>query len=238
MKAFETFQLADFFDTLVSYSAAFIFGAAIGLERQVRHRTAGLRTNVLVSLGASAIVDLAARLADAEGATRVAASVVAGIGFLGAGVIMREGGNVRGINTAATLWCSAAVGACAGADMVAQAFLLTIFVVTGNTVLRRMFKSTSEIPLNELTAEAGYSLHITSSAGSVVEVREAVLHQLDNAHYPASEITATESGDEKVELVAKLLSISVNPEDLDALTEKIKKVSGVRDATWEVQAGA
>lgn len=235
MKAIETFQLADFFDTLVSYSAAFIFGAAIGLERQVRHRTAGLRTNVLVSLGASAIVDLAARLLDAEGATRVAASVVAGIGFLGAGVIMREGGNVRGINTAATLWCSAAVGACAGADMIAQAFLLTVFVVTGNTVLRRVIKSTSR--LTEPTAEAAYNLHITSSAGSVVEVRQAVLHQLDKAQYPASEITATESSDEKVELVAKLLSISVTPEDLDALTEKIKKVSGVRDATWEVRAG-
>jgi putative Mg2+ transporter-C (MgtC) family protein len=65
-----------------------------------------------------------------------------------------------------------------------------------------------------------------------------VLHQLDKAQYPASEITATESSDEKVELVAKLLSISVNPEDLDALIEKIKKVSGVRDATWEVRAGA
>jgi putative Mg2+ transporter-C (MgtC) family protein len=86
----------------------------IGYERQYRQRTAGLRTNVLVALGAAIFVDLANHIAGHEGAVRVVAYVVSGIGFLGAGVIMREEGNVRGLNTAATLWGSAAVGACAG----------------------------------------------------------------------------------------------------------------------------
>jgi hypothetical protein len=83
-----TFQLHDFLDTLVSLCAAFVFGTLIGAERQYRQRSAGLRTNVLVSIGAAAFVDLAERLTGADGAVRVVAYVVSGIGFLGAGAIM------------------------------------------------------------------------------------------------------------------------------------------------------
>ena len=118
MRFLATFQLYDFLDTLVSLAVAFVLGALIGAERQYRQRTAGLRTNVLVAVGAAAFVDLAMHLAGADGAVRVIAYVVSGIGFLGAGVIMKQGLDVRGLNTAATLWASAAVGSCAGADMV------------------------------------------------------------------------------------------------------------------------
>jgi putative Mg2+ transporter-C (MgtC) family protein len=104
MRFLTTFQSADFLDTLVSLTTAFILGTLIGAERQYRLRTAGLRTNVLVAVGAAAFVDLAMHLADSDGAVRVIAYVVSGIGFLGAGVIMKEGMNVRGLNTAATLW--------------------------------------------------------------------------------------------------------------------------------------
>src|SRR6266446_9462576 len=128
MQFLTTFQAIDFLDSLVSLTAAFILGTLIGAERQYRQRSAGLRTNVLVSVGAAAFVDLANHLSGADGSVRVIAYVVSGIGFLGAGAIMKEGMNVRGLNTAATLWASAAVGCCAGADMVAQAVLLTIFV--------------------------------------------------------------------------------------------------------------
>ena len=126
MRFLHTFQLYDFVDTLVSLSVAFVFGTLIGAERQYRQRSAGLRTNVLVAVGAAAFVDLADHLNGADGAVRVIAYVVSGIGFLGAGAIMKEGMNVRGLNTAATLWASAAVGSCAGADMVAQSAALTL----------------------------------------------------------------------------------------------------------------
>lgn len=105
---------ASLLDTGISLTAAFFLGGLIGLERQYRQRTAGLRTNILVAIGAAIFVDAANRLTGHEGAVHVMAYVVSGIGFLGAGVIMREEGNVRGINTAATLWASGAVGACAG----------------------------------------------------------------------------------------------------------------------------
>src|SRR3979490_1671589 len=149
MRFLETFQTADFIDTLVSLSAAFVLGTVSGAERQYRQRSAGLRTNVLVAVGAAAFVDLANHLTGSEGSVRVIAYVVSGIGFLGAGAIMKEGMNVRGLNTAATLWASAAVGCCAGADMVAQAALLTIFVLGGNTLLRPLVNAINRIPLND-----------------------------------------------------------------------------------------
>ncbi len=113
MRFLTTFQLADFADTLVSLFTAFVLGTLIGAERQYRQRTAGLRTNVLVAVGAAAFVDLAMHLTGSDGAVRVISYVVSGIGFLGAGVIMKQGMDVRGLNTAATLWASAAVGSCA-----------------------------------------------------------------------------------------------------------------------------
>ena len=156
MRFMMTFHIADFFDTLVSLTTAFVFGALIGAERQFRLRTAGLRTNVLVAVGAAAFVDLAMAITDADGAVRVISYVVSGIGFLGAGVIMKEGMNVRGLNTAATLWSSAAVGCCAGADMIAQAGALTVFVLAGNTLLRPLVNAINRIPLDERSAEATY----------------------------------------------------------------------------------
>src|SRR6201994_5005417 len=100
MRFIQTFQLYDFLDTLISLLTAFVLGTVIGAERQYRQRSAGLRTNVLVAVGAAAFVDLANRIDGSEGAVRVIAYVVSGIGFLGAGAIMKEGLNVRGLKKA------------------------------------------------------------------------------------------------------------------------------------------
>lgn len=104
-------------------SVAVALGAVIGFERQWRQRLAGLRTNTLVALGAAFFEVFENLFPSVGGSTRVAAQVVSGIGFLGAGIIFREGVNVRGLNTAATLWCSAAVGLLAGAGALAYAAL-------------------------------------------------------------------------------------------------------------------
>src|SRR4249920_2320560 len=181
MKFLSTFQTADFLDTLVSLAMAFVLGTLIGAERQYRQRTAGLRTNVLVAVGAAAFVDLADHLNGAEGAVRVIAYVVSGIGFLGAGAIMKEGMNVRGLNTAATLWASAAVGSCAGADMVAQSTALTIFVLAGNTLLRPLVNAINRIPLDEKASEATYEISVTTDARRSGEVRDFMNERLESA---------------------------------------------------------
>jgi putative Mg2+ transporter-C (MgtC) family protein len=236
MRFIQTFQLYDFLDTLVSLLTAFVFGTIIGAERQYRQRSAGLRTNVLVAVGASAFVDLAYHLAEADGAVRVIAYVVSGIGFLGAGAIMKEGMNVRGLNTAATLWASAAVGCCAGADMVAQAALLTVFVLGGNTLLRPLVNAIDRIPIDEQASEASYDVVVTTDAASVAAVRELLLEKLEAANYPVRDIDVTYRTSDSAEIVATLVSQSIEPEELDAVVAGLAGQPGVRHATWQTRA--
>jgi len=232
----KTFQLYDFFDTLVSLFVAFVFGTLIGAERQYRQRSAGLRTNVLVSVGAAAFVDLAGHLVGADGSVRVIAYVVSGIGFLGAGAIMKEGMNVRGLNTAATLWASAAVGCCAGADMVAQSAALTVFVLAGNTLLRPLVNAIDRIPLNERASEASYEIIVTTDAKRAAEIRDILNERLETAKYPVRETKLIYRSNDNVEVVSVLVSLAVEPAELDAVVAELSKLPGVSHATWNVSA--
>ena len=120
---------------VVGLVAAVVFGSFIGLERQLRKHPAGLHTNALVALGAAAYVIAAVMIGDNTGPARVAGQVVTGVGFLCAGLIWHEGGTVRGMNTAATVWCSCAVGVFAGFGMIQWAALVTTLVVLANIIL-------------------------------------------------------------------------------------------------------
>ena len=234
MRFLTTFQIHDFIDTLVSLAAAFVLGTLIGAERQYRQRTAGLRTNVLVAVGAAAFVDLAMHLTGTDGAVRVIAYVVSGIGFLGAGVIMKQGMDVRGLNTAATLWASAAVGSCAGADMVAQATVLTVFVLAGNTLLRPLVNAINRIPLDEKASEATYYFKLAVTTEALPAMRDQLVERLENAKYPVADIEVVETGDDLLEIVAKLVSTAVDPNELNAVVGDLQHQAGVRHATWEV----
>ena len=119
----------------VGLVAAVVFGALIGLERQLRNNPAGLHTNALVALGAAAYVIAGVLIGDNTGPARVAGQVVTGVGFLCAGLIWHEGGTVRGINSAATVWCSCAVGVFSGLGMILWAAAVTALVVLANVVL-------------------------------------------------------------------------------------------------------
>src|ERR1700740_1115239 len=192
MRFITTFQLYDFLDTLISLATAFVFGTLIGAERQYRQRTAGLRTNALVAVGAAAFVDLAMHLTGADGAVRVISYVVSGIGFLGAGVIMKQGMDVRGLNTAATVWASAAVGSCAGADMVAQAAALTVFVLAGNTLLRPLVNAINRIPLDPLSSEATYQFKLAVTPEALPNMRDHLVERLEKAKYPVADVDVVE----------------------------------------------
>ena len=232
MRIIETFNKADFLDTAVSLGVAFALGTLIGAERQYRQRNAGLRTNVLVAVAAASFVDLAMRLSSNDGAVRVIAYVVSGIGFLGAGVIMKEGMNVRGLNTAATLWCSAAVGACAGSDMAAQAGLLALFTVAGNTLLRPLVNAINRIPFDEQSTEATYEVTLLVSARAAPGLHRQVEEMLDAAKYPVSDIDEAMRADGVIGIVATLASTSVDPKELDAVVAELERLPGVAHATW------
>src|SRR3984957_17589866 len=135
-------------------------GAPIGLERQWRQHLAGLRTNTLVALGAAIFITYARAASDNEGATRIAAQVVSGIGFLGAGVIFKEGLNVRGLNTAATLWCSAAVGLLAGEGEALYGLIGAVLVLGANIGLRPVVRAINRQPIEMSEEERHYVISI------------------------------------------------------------------------------
>ncbi|MCC9020147.1 MgtC/SapB family protein [Flavobacterium lipolyticum] len=113
-------------------------GLIIGFERQWHHKETGLKTNMLVATGAAAFVLLSIKVAATApniDVTRITAQVVMGVGFLGAGVIFREGPNVHGLNSAATIWCSAAIGCIAASGYFIEALICTFLVTIVNTVL-------------------------------------------------------------------------------------------------------
>jgi len=162
----------------INLAVALGLSAVIGFERQWRNRLAGLRTNTLVSLGAATFVIFAALTPGEASPTRVAAQVVSGIGFLGAGLIFREGLSVRGLNTAATLWCSAAIGVLAGAGFLLYATVATGFVVFVNLLLRPIVSFINRQPLMSTELEIGYLVAVTCRSQDEAHIRALLLQGL------------------------------------------------------------
>lgn len=222
--------------TTINLGMAFVLGAIIGLERQVRQRTAGLRTNVLVCLGASLFVSLAVRFhalhGGSPGVLQVVAYVVSGVGFLGAGVIMREGGSVRGLNTAATLWGSAAVGSAAGAALYIEAIMGTAFVLAANTLLRPAVNWINHRPINIESIEATYSLHIMALSQDRKNAIDLLSETLEAAQIPISDIDVKSINENQIEIEATLLPSSLDGKTLDLLVEKIRPSSIAQQVFW------
>ena len=232
MEAINNFNAASFLDTFVSLASAFVLGSLIGLERQFRQRTAGLRTNVLVAVGAAIFVDMANHLNGHAGATQVIAYVVSGIGFLGAGVIMREEGNIRGLNTAATLWGSAAIGACAGADLIAEALLGTLFVLAANTMLRPIVDTINRKPIDAKSTEVTYNLYVIASKAEQKQALTLLEQLLESASYPLGGLEVHAFGSSDVEIEATLLTTSADADELDKITDRLKLEQFISQAFW------
>ena len=234
MTLYPPVDIAVFSRTGLALLTAFALGGLIGFERQWRQRSAGLRTNVLVAVGAAAFVDLGLRMAGSEGSVRVISYVVSGIGFLGAGVIMKEGAQVRGLNTAATLWASAAVGAFAGTGQLAEAALVTAFVLAGNTLLRPVVNYVNRRPITAAETEAVYRVHVLCEPDAVSEARDLLFEELEGRHYPIREIETLSEGEDLVELAAVLLPHTAQAADLDAIAAHLARHAGIGSATWTV----
>src|SRR5450830_73415 len=201
---------------------ALTLGSLIGAERQMRQRMAGLRTNALVAAGACLFVAVGVISGSSDGQARIAAQVVSGIGFLGAGVIMREGLNVRGLNTAATLWCSAAIGVLAGLGHLLEATIGACVILGANLLLR--------------SVEQMYRLSIVCQADDEVHVRTLMLHMLNGM--PQLVIQSLHSEDipiaGQLEVRADLIASPNNLVQLEQIVSRISLEKGVSAARWAV----
>ncbi|WP_198372147.1 MgtC/SapB family protein [Roseomonas rosulenta] len=170
--------MLGFEDVALRLVAALLLGAAIGVERQYRQRAAGLRTNALVALGAAAFALVGFTMANEASPSRMAAQVVSGIGFLGAGAIMREGLNVKGLNTAATLWCAAAVGVACAAGFIAIGALLAGLIIAVNLVIRPLVALIDRAPAAGAEAERAFRITATCLAESEAAIRGLLVKQI------------------------------------------------------------
>jgi putative Mg2+ transporter-C (MgtC) family protein len=123
-------------------------GAAIGFERQLKRKPAGLRTNILICLGAAVFTIISGRMAgDKDSITRIAAQIVTGVGFLGAGAVIQDRGGIHGLTTAATIWLVASIGMACGAKLYQLAgvsTLIAIIVLVGLGYLEKTFGRSGE----------------------------------------------------------------------------------------------
>jgi putative Mg2+ transporter-C (MgtC) family protein len=205
-------------------------GGAIGLERELREREAGLRTHMLVSVGAALFTLVSAfawtdwQFSNASGVvfdpTRIAAQIVTGIGFLGAGAIIRQGLSIRGLTTAATLWVVAAIGMATGAGFYTAAVITTVLVLFSLWPLRILAYRLSERFRPE---EGRLALELASGATTV-----SVLQAVEDAGAEVRSLEFGEEGDvRRVDMRVKVESGRRAAELVDALT-RTHQVKGAR----------
>ena len=164
-----------YLDFLCRISICFVLGLIIGIERQYRRRVAGMRTITLVALGSFLFVSISFSTNPVD-VTRIAAQVVSGIGFLGAGVIIRDGQNIRGLNTAATLWCSAAVGTLTALGFIIEAVIGVLYILASNIILRIISKKMmNKIPAKQIEH---YSLTILCDEEKEISIKNMLLQKL------------------------------------------------------------
>ena len=209
-------------------------GALIGIERQWQARRAGLRTNALVATGATVFVLYAVATNDSS-PTRVASYVVSGVGFLGGGVILREGFNVRGLNTAATLWCSAAVGVLA-----ASGHLLFALIATGTIVgvhllgrpLGRLIDRDNVVEEDE--DDQPYQLQLICRRKSEKYARAQIVQRTGGGgdRLVLRGIHTGRAGEDSVALTAYLLSDGHAPARLEQLVAELSIQEGVQAVHW------
>ncbi len=207
---------------------AAVLGGLVGFERQRRHHPAGLRTHTLVCLGSALIMlvseDIAARYLDRTNAdpARIAAQVVSGIGFLGAGTIMREGLTVRGLTTAASLWVVAALGLAVGAGYYLAAGVTVAVALVTLGVLNR---------LELLVAERGHNARVRVTGANRPGLLADLTAELDRLRVHARSFRVHEAGDS---LRVEVTGYCPPGLGVDTVMERLLTLEGVRHVECEL----
>ncbi|ELX8378965.1 MgtC family protein [Providencia vermicola] len=214
---------------------AMCLGALIGAERQWRQRMAGLRTNALVATGAAVFI-LSSVTTSPDSPGRIAAQVVSGIGFLGAGVIMREGMNIRGLNTAATLWCSAGIGVLCGLGQYSLATMATMLILCANILLREAAQRINKQPQTQaLDVEQRYKIRVMCHQDDEILVRTLILQAINGLHIRLQSLSSADTlRPEQLEVIAEFLATPAEQKEIEALVCRISIEQSVSAINWKV----
>lgn len=218
----------DYLDFLMRISVCFVLGIIIGLERQYRRKTAGIRTITLVSLGAFLFVSIS-NLSQTGDVTRIAAQVVSGIGFLGAGVILRDGTNIRGLNTAATLWCSAAIGALTALGLLSEAVVGVAYILMANLFLRFISRKLLKNTIH--TKITNYILTIFCKDEKEDAIKNSLVQKL-KFHQISIKSFSTKTVDKYIQLDFQIEVENTFSEELDSIINKLCLEPGISSVKY------
>ena len=209
---------------------------AVGLERQWRQRMAGTRTNALVAAGAAAFVMCGLLLEDDPSARgRIVSYVVSGVGFLGAGVIFKEGGNVRGLNTAATIWCSAAIGALTGLGALKLALVLASAVLLTNMVLRPLAYRLHPVLPEAAPSETLYEVKLACKLSAAPHLRALLLSTI--THLPVTLQSIREEQDDasgQSHIRAEMRTAGRNNDAIEQVVMRLSIEDDVSTLSWSI----
>ena len=163
-----------YMDFVLRVALSMVLGFLIGLERQLTGHPAGIRINVLICMGTS-FFTLFPMLYGSDQVFRVGSSIISGVGFLCSGVIFKDSGSVRGMNTAATLWCTAAIGILASTGMYAMAVTAAVLLIGSNLILRPLARKVNPIAVGEEN-EKQYRISVTCQESAEQELRALLIH--------------------------------------------------------------
>lgn len=228
------------FDFSLRLGAAVLMGAVVGLERQWRQRMAGTRTNALVSAGAAAFVMCAFMVRDtSRSEAQIVSYVVSGVGFLGAGVIFKDGGSVRGLNTAATIWCSAAIGAISGLGNPLHALIVTAVVLGTNIVLRPLSYRLYPAQASTAEQEVIYGFELNCGPEDEAHMRALMLQAMSQSPLTLTSLRSEDiERSNKMKVTARIRGLGRQDQALEQLVVRLSLEAGVSSVSWAVQAEA
>ena len=207
----------------------------VGLERQWRQRVAGLRTNALVATGAALFVSLSA-LSGVD-APRMATYVVSGVGFLGAGAIMRQGFDVQGLNTAATLWCAAAVGVLSGAGFPWEAASGATLVVVAHLLLRPLGQRMARQAVEAGAVEITYRVRAQCRSQDEQRIRAMLLQGVTQGSLRLQSLLSEDAEQmNHLEVRAEVISSGRADHLMEALVSRLSLDASVSAVSWDIQA--
>jgi putative Mg2+ transporter-C (MgtC) family protein len=220
---------------ILEVGAALLMGLAIGVERQFGQHPAGLRTNALVCVGAALFVSLSRLMGDAGSPTRIAAQVVSGIGFLGGGVILREGINVKGMTTAATLWCSAAVGTLSGAGFPLEALMGTLVILVTTVSLHPLSKWIDKRCKEARNIDTSYMLRAVCDEQQEGIIRTLIMRHIDSHPNMVVQGLSTQAADQpgRKLVIANIYSSIRDDHAMQDVMSRINIEPGITSASWE-----
>jgi putative Mg2+ transporter-C (MgtC) family protein len=222
----------NWIEITIPLGLAFVLGAIVGLERQWRQRMAGLQTNALVSTGAALFVMLSTYT---PGDTRIPAQIVSGVGFLGGGVILREGHGVRGVNTAATLWCTAAIGCLVGSKLYQEAIVGTFFILLVNLTLRPLANIINKQPIQGTEIQLRYRCSVVCHSEHEPQVRSLLLQAVSTGTMKLHSLRSEGMEiPDKIEVEADLITQDHNHDVLEQMVSNLSLQPQVTAVSWQI----